>query len=221
MEHFLREYPDKQIAIIWDNAAFHKSKEIRDQLKKGGIMERVHLIPMPPYAPDENPIEHVWNTAKQDVANIQRGTFEHTKQAFSDYIASRLFHYVFASFWFGMAIVGHIADACWASKYDCLAELHPNTTSVIFIQNTDNNARRMAGATFLIETTSAEGEPLLVIRGLNPLENIINDLDQKSFVDEFTAYTREIANNQGRKLAIVIDDHSGGSCTNRPSLFAY
>lgn len=59
MEQFLKEYPNKHIAIIWDNAAFHKSKEIREQLKKGGVMERVHLIPMPPYAPDENPIEHV------------------------------------------------------------------------------------------------------------------------------------------------------------------
>ncbi len=64
-EQFLTLYPDKRIAIIWDNAAFHKSKEIREQLRKNGILEKVHLIPMPPYAPDENPIEHVWNTAKQ------------------------------------------------------------------------------------------------------------------------------------------------------------
>lgn len=95
MEQFLKEYPDKHIAIIWDNAAFHKSKEIREELKKGGIMERVHLIAMPPYAPDENPIEHVWNTAKQKVANLQRPSFQETKQAFSDYVASRQFRYSF------------------------------------------------------------------------------------------------------------------------------
>lgn len=120
-----------------------------------------------------------------------------------------------------MELSGHIADACWASKHESLAGLHPNTTAVIFIQNPDTSARRMAGATFLIETTSEEGEPLLVIRGLNPLQNIITGLDQKSFVDEFTAYAREIAEDQGRRLAIVIDDHSGGSSTNRPTLFAY
>ncbi len=95
MELFLREYPNKHIAIIWDNAPFHKSKVIREQLKKHGIMERVHLIAMPPYAPDENPIEHVWNTTKQTVANIQRNTFEETKQAFSDFVASRQFRYSF------------------------------------------------------------------------------------------------------------------------------
>jgi transposase len=94
-ESFLKEYPDKHIAIIWDNAPFHKSKAIREQLKKGGIMERIHLIAMPPYAPDENPIEHVWNTTKQTVANIQQNSFEETKQAFSDFIASRPFRYSF------------------------------------------------------------------------------------------------------------------------------
>ena len=92
---FLQAHPDKQIVLIWDNAPFHKSKLIREALKKGGILERVHLIPMPPYAPDHNPIEHVWNTAKQVIANKQYETFEQTKQAFSDFVASRPFEYSF------------------------------------------------------------------------------------------------------------------------------
>jgi transposase len=97
-EQFLKEYPTKHIAIVWDNAPFHKSQKIREQLKKGGLLERVHLIAMPPYAPDENPIEHVWNTTKQAVANIQQNTFEETKAAFSDFVAKRQFRYTFASF---------------------------------------------------------------------------------------------------------------------------
>lgn len=92
---FPENHPDKKIALIWDNARFHTSKEIRESLKQGGILERVHLIAMPLYAPDHNPIEHVWNTAKQAVANTQHNTFEQTKQAFSDFVASRLFHYSF------------------------------------------------------------------------------------------------------------------------------
>ncbi|MEK7153548.1 MAG: IS630 family transposase [Patescibacteria group bacterium] len=94
-EQFLTAYPNKKICIVWDNAPFHKSLKIREQLKTGGLLERVHLIAMPPYAPDNNPIEHVWNTAKQAVANIQQDTFEQTKQAFSDFVASRLFRYSF------------------------------------------------------------------------------------------------------------------------------
>lgn len=94
-EQFLREYRDKKICIIWDNAPFHRSIKLREQLKTGGLLERVHLIAMPPYAPDENPIEHVWNTAKSAVANIQHDTFEETKQAFSDFVATRSFAYSF------------------------------------------------------------------------------------------------------------------------------
>jgi transposase len=94
-KQFLAEYPDKKICIVWDNAAFHRSKAIREELKTGGVLERVHLIAMPPYAPDNNPIEHVWNTAKQAVANIQQDTFEATKEAFGDFVASRPFRYLF------------------------------------------------------------------------------------------------------------------------------
>jgi transposase len=95
MKLFLANHPNKKICLVWDNAPFHKSLTIREELKAGGLMERVHLIAMPPYAPDNNPIEHVWNTAKQAVANIQHSTFDQTKQAFSDFVASRLFSYLF------------------------------------------------------------------------------------------------------------------------------
>ena len=94
-ERFLAAHPNKNIAIVWDNAAFHKGQKIRTALAKGQLLERVHLIPMPPYAPDHNPIEHVWNTTKQAVANIQRNTFEDTKKAFAGYIAGRQFKYTF------------------------------------------------------------------------------------------------------------------------------
>lgn len=92
-EQFLALYPDKLICIIWDNAPFHRGKEIKAALRKGQLLDRVHLIPMPPYAPDHNPTEHVWNTAKQSIANIQHQTFTETKQAFSDFVTERLFHY--------------------------------------------------------------------------------------------------------------------------------
>jgi len=93
LEQFLAGHPDKLVCIIWDNAPFHRGKEIRAALAKRKTLERVHLIALPPYAPDTNPIEQVWNTAKQTVSNIQHETFADTKQAFSDFVASRLFRY--------------------------------------------------------------------------------------------------------------------------------
>lgn len=95
MKSFLNNHPNKKICIVWDNAPFHKSKAIREELKTGGLLERVHLIPMPPYAPDHNPIEHVWGAAKQAVSNIQKHTFEQTKTAFEGYVRGRKFKYSF------------------------------------------------------------------------------------------------------------------------------
>lgn len=95
MELFLKDNPTKKICIVWDNASFHKSQYIKDHLGSGKLMERVKLVAMPPYAPDENPIEKVWNTSKQRIANIQRKTFKETKAAFTDYLQSRTFDYSF------------------------------------------------------------------------------------------------------------------------------
>lgn len=93
LEQFLKKYPRKKICIIWDNAQFHKGKEIRKALRQGQLLARTHLINLPPYAPDKNPIEHVWNAAKGSMANIQYDNFEKMKETFTKYIHSRKFRY--------------------------------------------------------------------------------------------------------------------------------
>ncbi len=92
-ETFLAQFPDKKVCIIWDNARFHKGKQIQQALKTGQLLERVHLINLAPYAPDTNPIEHVWKTTKEKLANHQFPTFEDTKQAFKNLISSQTFNY--------------------------------------------------------------------------------------------------------------------------------
>jgi len=88
-------HANKPIVIIWDNASWHRSKEIKNELKQGSLLERIHLIAMPPYAPDENPIEHVWNTAKQHAANIQDDSFSETKTRFENFVRNKTFKYSF------------------------------------------------------------------------------------------------------------------------------
>ena len=95
---FLKKYPKKKVCIIWDNAAFHRGGKIKEALKKGGILERVHLIPMPPYAPDKNPIETVWGTVKTKIANIQFESFQKTKQRFESRVRGRKFKYEIGHF---------------------------------------------------------------------------------------------------------------------------
>ena len=65
----MKKYSTKRVCVIWDNATCHKGKTLREKLAKGNTLERLHLIPFPPYAPDHNPIEHVWQYAKKQIAN--------------------------------------------------------------------------------------------------------------------------------------------------------
>ena len=79
---FLKLYPDRKVAIIWDNAKYHKGEEMKKALAKGGAPERIMLIPLPPYAPDFNPVEEVWNKAKDKLSNHRYPTFAETKREF-------------------------------------------------------------------------------------------------------------------------------------------
>lgn len=94
VEHLTQKlYPDKNICIIWDNVSFHKGKTLQNKLKKGESLERVHLINFPPYAPDVNPQETVWNMAKTSISNRQFKTFSGTKRSFRHYISTKIFNY--------------------------------------------------------------------------------------------------------------------------------
>ena len=55
------------VLLIWDNASYHKSKEVREwlALNPGGG----ELMNFPPYCPERNPQEHVWRAMKQYVAS--------------------------------------------------------------------------------------------------------------------------------------------------------
>lgn len=93
LSKLLNKFPNKRICIVWDNARFHQGKLIKQALAKGQLLERVHLINLPPYAPDHNPIEHVWNTVKANLANKQFESFDVTKAMFIREINSRNYEY--------------------------------------------------------------------------------------------------------------------------------
>ena len=86
-------YPGKKIVVVWDNAGWHKSKKLREHLGEGNILERIHLINLPPYSPHKNPIERVWGEGKRSISNRQRAHFEDTRNAFETFIRSNKFPY--------------------------------------------------------------------------------------------------------------------------------
>ncbi|WP_415635167.1 IS630 family transposase [Propionibacterium acidifaciens] len=95
LERLQRETEAEKIAVVLDNARFHHAKALTGLYEPGQLLDRIMPIHLPPYAPDHNPVEHVWNTAKNNIANIQHETPEETFGAFASYIASRTFDYDF------------------------------------------------------------------------------------------------------------------------------
>lgn len=53
-------FPDKKIMLIWDQAGWHKSKSLK-------VPENIILKSLPPYSPELNPIEKLWQWLKKHV----------------------------------------------------------------------------------------------------------------------------------------------------------
>ena len=57
------------LTVIWDNATFHKSAQIKALIESVGCK----LIFLPPYSSDLNPIEHYWAKLKAHIRRIKQG----------------------------------------------------------------------------------------------------------------------------------------------------
>lgn len=86
-------YPNKKLCIIGDNARWHRSKELRELLGEGKEFSHIHFIWLPPYAPDNNPQEHVWKVGKDAIANRTYSSFKELVATFEAALTGRLFHY--------------------------------------------------------------------------------------------------------------------------------
>lgn len=68
LRHLLRHIAGP-ILVVWDNASFHRSDRVREflaALPPG----RLRLEALPPYAPELNPIEYLWNQMKRALGNV-------------------------------------------------------------------------------------------------------------------------------------------------------
>ena len=63
MSIFLREvsdrHPDEFILMIMDGAGWHKAKAL-------SVPDNVALIFLPPYSPELNPVEHIWDSIREN-----------------------------------------------------------------------------------------------------------------------------------------------------------
>ena len=93
LKQLVKQYSDNKVCVIWDNAKWHKGKLLKQELKTGKSLQKLHLINFPPYAPEHNPIEHVWQYAKSKISNRDSKDFTSIKLSFFNIIKSRNFDY--------------------------------------------------------------------------------------------------------------------------------
>lgn len=94
LDQLCNYYKGKKIVLLWDNASWHRSKDIKKWLS--ATKHNIHLIAFPPYSPELNPQEHVWKEGRSKVShnnfieNIDKATDE-----FVAYLNDNLFKYSF------------------------------------------------------------------------------------------------------------------------------
>jgi len=70
----LRKSAGKPILAIVDGGSYHKSKAVKEFLEAEGSKLGIKLILLPPYSPELNPDEQVWNQAKRRIGKMSINT---------------------------------------------------------------------------------------------------------------------------------------------------
>ncbi len=78
LAHLAARDPEAEHVVIWDQAGFHPAPESAD------LPPRVHLIALPPYSPELNPVEVIGDLVKDRIANTLWHTLESLEQALGE-----------------------------------------------------------------------------------------------------------------------------------------
>jgi transposase len=81
LEHLAKEYPNKELLLIMDGAGWHRSRNLV-------IPCNIQAIYLPPYSPELNPVERLWQYIKRwTIRNKIYETVELLEDVVCDFIA--------------------------------------------------------------------------------------------------------------------------------------
>lgn len=61
-DELTQKYPDREIVIALDQAGWHKAKDLKH-------IDTITLIYLPPYSPELNPVEKLWQWLRKEVTH--------------------------------------------------------------------------------------------------------------------------------------------------------
>ena len=62
LEEVSRRHPDDAIIMVLDGAGWHRAKDLK-------IPDNIRLLALPPYSPELNPVEDIWDELREKCFN--------------------------------------------------------------------------------------------------------------------------------------------------------
>jgi transposase len=78
LERLSARDPQAEHVVIWDQAGFHPQPDLHE------VPARIHLLPLPPYSPELNPVEVIGDVIKDRIANTLWQTLEALEEALGE-----------------------------------------------------------------------------------------------------------------------------------------
>jgi transposase len=78
LERLAARDPEAEHVVIWDQAGFHLKADLH------AVPERVHLVELPPYSPELNPVEAIGDVIKDRIGNVLWETLDALEAAISE-----------------------------------------------------------------------------------------------------------------------------------------
>jgi transposase len=78
LEQLAARAPEAEHVVIWDQAGFHPQPHLHE------LPAHVHLLPLPPYSPELNPVEIIGDVIKDRIANTLWATLAALEEALGE-----------------------------------------------------------------------------------------------------------------------------------------
>ena len=78
LERLVARDPEAEHVVIWDQAGFHPQPPLHK------LPSQIHLLPLPPYRPELNPVEIIGDVIKDRIANTLWATLDSLEEALGE-----------------------------------------------------------------------------------------------------------------------------------------
>lgn len=82
LDHVSKDFSDYFVIMILDQAGWHRSTDLK-------IPENIRLMHLPPYSPELNPVEHIWDYIREnDLFNVAFSSMDQLEDTLCDALIS-------------------------------------------------------------------------------------------------------------------------------------